>query len=113
MKIDFTVDRNYLPKKIHIIPDENENADTLHEMSQHLYIKNPVPEFTENARKGKYNHLSDPEYEKILCVMKRLNLLFMKEDGKTSLPEQNIFDLLVILLDEYMLNRHSESSRIV
>ena len=113
MKIDFNVDQNYLPKKIHIIPDENENADTLHEMSQHLFIRNPVLEFAEDAKNGKYNHLSDREYEKLLSVMKRLSLLFLREDGKTSLPEQNVFDLLVALLYEYMLNRHSESSRIV
>lgn len=113
MKIDFTVDQNYLPKRIHIVPDGYENPDTLHEMSQHLYIKNPVLKFTEDAKNGKYNHLSDREYEKLLCIFKRLSLLFIMDDGKTSLPERNVFDLLVALLYEYMLNRHSESSRIV
>lgn len=113
MKIKFSVDQDYLPKKIHIIPSEDENADMLHEMSQNLYITNPVPEFIEDVKNGRYNHISDLEYDKILSVMKRLGLLFMMEDGQTSFPSKNIFDLLVALLYEYMLNRHLESSRIL
>lgn len=102
MKINFTIDKNYLPKKIRIIPDEHENTDTLHEMSRHLYIANPVLEFSDNAKKGEYDKLSDPEYERILSMMKRLNRLFIKKGNEKSLPAMNVFDLLVALLYKYM-----------
>ena len=113
MKIDFTLDKHYLPEKIHIVSEQGENRDWLHTVSRNLIITNPVFEFTEHARSGDFNDLSDLDYEKVLSVMKRLSLLFMMGDGKTTLPGLNIFYLLEALLYEYMLNNHTESSRII
>lgn len=113
MKIEFTLDENYLPDKIRIAAEAGENKNWLHEVSRDLRIACPVGEFVEQVRLGRCNNFSDLDYEKVLSVMKRLSLLFMMGDGKTVLPSANVFDLLVVLLREYMLNHHNESSRIL
>ena len=113
MKIDFTLDEFYLPDKIRIAAQAGENKNWLHAVSRNLRIENPVGEFVENVRLGKCNNFSDLEYEKVLSVMQRLSLLFIMGDRKTILPTINVFELLVVLLREYMLNNHNESSRII
>ena len=113
MKIDYGLDKYYLPKKIHIIPSENEDPDVLHNMSTRLQILNPSLDFANAVKSGLYDKYSDEEYEKMLAVAKRLNLLFYSEKEKKALPSINIFDLTIRLLYEYMLNQHCEASRIL
>ena len=38
MKIEYGLDRYFLPKKIHIVPSANEDIDVLHSMSSRLRI---------------------------------------------------------------------------
>lgn len=113
MKIEYGLDRYFLPKKIHIVPSANEDIDVLHSMSSRLRIENPSIEFASFAHKGLYDKYSDEEYEKLLAVAKRLNLLFYSKEEKRPEANINIFDLLVRLLYEYMLNNHAEASKIL
>ena len=113
MKIDYGLDRYFLPKKIHIVPSANEDIDVLHSMSSRLRIENPSIEFASFAPKGLYDKYSDEEDEKLLAVAKRLNLLFYSKEEKRPEANINIFDLLVRLLYEYMLNNHDDESRIL
>ena len=113
MKIDYDLDRHCLPKTLHIIPSKNEDPDFLHNMSVRLMIENPSLDFASAAKAGQFDRFSDIEYEKLLAVAKRLNLLFFSEKDKKVLPSINIFDLTIRLLYEYMLNQHNEASRIL
>lgn len=113
MKIEYGLDRYCLPKKIHIVPSASEDIDVLHSISSRLRIENPSIEFANAAKLGLYNKYSDAEYEKMLAVAKRLNLLFYSKEEKRPESNINIFDLLVRLLYEYMLNNHNEASRIL
>ncbi len=113
MKIDYNLDRYCLPKTIHIVPSANEDPDFLHNMSVRLMIENPSLDFASAAKAGQFDQYSDEEYEKMLAVAKRLNLLFFSEKEKKPMPTVNIFDLTIRLLYEYLLNQHSEASRIL
>ena len=113
MKIEYGIDRYFLPKKIHIVPSKDEDIEVLHSISSRLKIENPSIEFACFAHKGLYDKYSDEEYEKLLAIAKRLNLLFYSKEEKHPEANINIFDLLVRLLYEYMLNNHNEASRIL
>ena len=113
MQIEYELDRDCLPKKIHIIPSKHEDIDVLHSMSSRLRIENPSIEFASFAHSGLYDKYTDEEYEKMLAVAKRLNLLFYSKEEKRPEANINIFDLLVRLLYEYMLNNHDDESRIL
>lgn len=113
LKIEYGLDRYYLPKKIHIVPSANEDIDILHSISSRLLIENPSIEFASFAHQGLYDKYTDEEYEKMLAVAKKVNLLFYSKEEKRPEANINIFDLLVRLLYEYMLNNHSEASRIL
>ncbi len=113
MKLEYGLDRFYLPTKIHIIPSKGENPDFLHNMSMKMMIENPSIDFAQLAHEGYFEKYSDEEYEKMLAVAKRLNLLFYSEKNNKPMPEINIFDFTIRLLYEYMLNRHSEVSHIL
>ena len=113
MKIEYGLDRYFLPKKIHIVPSANEDIDVLHSMSSRLIIENPSLAFVNSAKQGLFDKYTDEEYEKILAVAKRLNSLFYSEKDNKPKANINIFDLLVRLLYEYMLNNHDDESRIL
>ena len=113
MKIEYSIDRYCQPKKIHIVPSPNEDIDVLHSISSRLIIENPSIEFVSAAKLGTFDKYNDEQYEKILAVAKRLNLLFYSKEKKRAEANINIFNLLVRLLYEYMLNNHNETSRIL
>lgn len=85
----------------------------LHNISSRLIIENPSLAFAKSAKQGAFDNFTDEEYEKILEVAKKLNSLFYSEKHNKTAPSINIFDLLVRLLYEYMLNTHNEASRIL
>lgn len=85
----------------------------LHNISSRLIIENPSLAFVNSAKQGLFNNFTDEEYEKILAVAKRLNSLFYSEKDNKPKANINIFDLLVRLLYEYMLNNHDDESRIL
>lgn len=113
MKLDYGLDRFYLPTKIHIIPSKDEDPDFLHNCSMKMMVENPSLDFANAAKAGAFDNYSDEEYEKLLAVAKRLNLLFYSEKDNKPLTAINIFDLTIRLLYEYMLNQHSEVSRVL
>lgn len=113
MQIEYELDRDCLPKKIHIIPSKHEDIEMLHNISSRLIIENPSLAFVNSAKQGLFNNFTDEEYEKILAVAKRLNQLFYSEKDNKPKANINIFDLLVRLLYEYMLNNHDDESRIL
>ena len=113
MQIEYELDRDCLPKKIHIIPSKHEDIEMLHNISSRLIIENPSLAFVNSAKQGLFNNFTDEEYEKILAVAKRLNSLFYSEKDNKPKANINIFDLLVRLLYEYMLNNHDAESRIL
>lgn len=113
MQIEYELDRDCLPKKIHIIPSKHEDIEMLHNISSRLIIENPSLSFVNSAKQGLFDKYTDEEYEKILAVAKRLNSLFYSEKDNKPKANINIFDLLVRLLYEYMLNNHDDESRIL
>lgn len=113
MQIEYEIDKDCLPKKIHIIPSKHEDIEMLHNISSRLIIENPSLAFVNSAKQGLFNNFTDEEYEKILAVAKRLNSLFYSEKDNKPKANINIFDLLVRLLYEYMLNNHDDESRIL
>ena len=110
IQIEYELDRYCLPKKVHIIPSIHEDVEMLHNISSRLIIENPTLAFADSAKQGVFDKYSDAEYEKILSVVKRLNLLFYSEKDNISKANINIFDLLVRLLYEYMLNNQNVDS---
>ena len=113
MKIEYSLDRYCLPKQIHIVPSLGEDVDVLHNMSSRLLIENPAIDFSKAAKAGLFDKYDDDEYDAMLSVIKRINLLFTPPKAELGAPAINIFDLLVQLLYEYMLNQHSEYSCII
>lgn len=113
MQIEYELDKDCLPKKIHIIPSKHEDIEMLHNISSRLIIENPSLAFVNSAKQGLFDKYTDEEYEKILAVAKRLNSLFYSEKDEKPKATINIFDLLVRLLYEYMLNNHDDESRIL
>lgn len=113
MQIEYVLDKDCLPKKIHIIPSKHEDIEMLHNISSRLIIENPSLAFVNSAKQGLFDKYTDDEYEKILAVAKRLNSLFYSEEDKKPKATMNIFDLLVRLLYDYMLDNPDDESRIL
>lgn len=113
MQIEYELDKDCLPKKIHIIPSKHEDIEMLHNISSRLIIENPSLAFVNSAKQGLFDKFTDEEYEKILAVAKRLNSLFYSEKDNKPKANINIFDLLVRLLYEYMLDNPNDESRIL
>lgn len=113
MRIEYGLDRYCLPTQIHIVPSEGEDPEMLHNMASRLIVDNPAIAFSDMVKAGKLNSYDDDEYEKLLAVVKRINLLFIPSNADKPVPQINLFNLTVRLLYEYMLNQHSESSRII
>ena len=113
MDIRYQLDRFYLPKTIHIVPSPNEDKNELARMSSRLIVANPAVAFAEAATNHQFDQLSDPEYDKLLAVASRLSLLFYDPKTGKSAHSLDLFSLTVRLLNEYMLNNHSEASHIL
>ena len=113
MQIEYELDRECLPKKIHIIPSKHEDIEMLHNISSRLIIENPSLAFVSSAKQGLFDKYTDEEYEKILAVAKKLNSLFYSEKDNKTAPSINIFDLLVRLLYDYMLDNPDDESLIL
>ena len=113
MKIKYSLDSTSLPKKISIIQSQDEDIAYLAEISKRLLIENPSLDFCSAAKLGLMDQYDDVQYQKMLTVAKRLNLLFYDEEKKRPLPEIGLFDLTIRLLYEYLLNHHDEESRTI
>ncbi len=114
MQIDYQMDHyTFLPSKLHILPSGYDDESMLKNAATRLRVDNPCIKFSEDAKAGKFDELSDLDYERALSVCKRLGLLFYDENGVKMSKDIGIFDLLTVLLWEYIINNHSEPSRII
>lgn len=111
MKLDFNLNEEFFPQNIRIVP-ENENPDLLHNIFIRFpEIRNPTITFTEAAKAGVYNQLSDEEYNAILNAIKSLNHLWFDKDKNKSMSSASIFELLIRLLDSYITRVQSDYIR--
>ncbi len=78
-------------------PEENESEDMLYQLAQMLRVQNPAISFTKEVKAGKYNYLSDDEYDIVLQRIKYISECFFNK-GEYS----NIFQLLVNAM-KYMM----------
>lgn len=113
MQIKYNLDKFYLPKTIHIVAGSNEDKDVLAQMKSRLIVDNPAVAFADAATNHEFDHLTDPEYDKLLAVASRLSLLFYDPQTGKAAQSLDLFSLSVRLLHEYMLNTHCEASRIL
>ncbi len=73
---------------INLVPEENEDADTLYQYSRLLSVKNPAVAFSRRAQAGEFKALNDEEYYRILD---RIKAFCAKFYGKEL--DRNIFQL--------------------
>ena len=72
MKCEFIYNDNGELKEFRFVPEKNEDEAELYRLSRLLAVKNPAVVFSENAKKGLYNAISDEDYEDML---KRVSLI--------------------------------------
>ena len=95
-----------MPTKIRIIPSEGGDSDWLHNMAVKMNVENPAIAFTAAAKEGPLNEYDDDQYDKLLQVIKRLNLLlFVPPESDKPEASINIYDvsISIILLREILL----------
>ena len=100
MKLSLEIDEAHVTG-FKILLEDNEDDAYFNRLSKELLIKNPAIEFSEDAKQGKYNDLSDEEYEKLLQEVKLFCTLFQNEDEK-NIPYINVFELTEKLLNVYL-----------
>ncbi|MCR5502153.1 MAG: hypothetical protein K6F53_04035 [Lachnospiraceae bacterium] len=87
MKFDLNYDdENFLD--LMIAPEMRENPDTLHDYAGRLKIRNPALDFAEMAKAGRFNDMSDEDYEIALRRIKTVSSFFSNK------PDANIFHIL-------------------
>ncbi len=108
MKIDFTLSESYYPKNVRIIP-ELEVPDTLHELAMQLPdIVNPAIIFSKETHDGKYNDLTDEDFEAAIHAIKSLQTFWYDPEGKKNNQYITVFDLLIKLLEEFLRRSMSD-----
>ena len=81
-----------------LVPGKDDNPDYLYNLSKKLLVVNPAVQFTEAAKAGKFNDVTDPEYYVLLARIKYIAKLFFN----TTQYDQNIF-MLASLMMEHIL----------
>ena len=94
MKFDFEYDDDITLKSLVLLPDKEEDADELYVLSRQLPVTNPAIVFTEKAKRGDFNAISDSDYQKILDRTKLISTHIFN-----SQPSINIFRLAVSLME--------------
>ncbi len=72
-----------------IEPGVKEDADMLHNYANNLVLKNPAVTFSEMAKAGQFNTMSDEDYQFALQKIKLVSTEFFDSE-----PEANIFHVL-------------------
>jgi hypothetical protein len=85
-----------------IEPTATEDADTLHNYANNLVLKNPAITFSEMAKAGLFNDMSDEDYKVALENVKLVSSEFFE-----SKPEVNIFHVLDRALCYFLNQDHS------
>ena len=93
-------------------PEECEKPDVLHNYSKLLKVKNPAVTFSESAKQGAYDSLTDEEYVKYLNIVKMFSNRFFKAQA-----DRNIFSLVAdmadYILDNEIEKQHAEDKEIL
>ena len=109
MNISYYITEDTFPQKACIIPSANEDSDILHNIAIQLpHITNPGITFSEEVKEGKYDELSDDEYDFQIYVCKELGKLWNDSETGKGARSITIFELLVRLLDIYIKNARLE-----
>ncbi len=87
MHFEIQMDRRRLTGVV-IRPDESEDADTLHNYASTLKVKNAAVTFSEMARTGAFDDMSDEQYKTALEKIKTVSSFF---DNKC---DANVFHIL-------------------
>lgn len=98
MKCDFIYSDNGELECFRFVPDKGEDEAELYRLSRLLTVKNPAVVFSENAKKGLYNAISDEDYENML---KRVSLVtyFCFDHSMEVNPVKLAARLMELLLD--------------
>ncbi len=92
MRFDYIYDGDELSWS-QLQPEENEDPDELYRYSRVLLVENPALFFTEKAKKGVFNYLSDEEYDVVLQRFKLISeRIFCKK------PRINIFKAFDLMM---------------
>lgn len=111
MQLDFNLNDNNYPQNVRILPG-NADSDRLHDIVVRLPdIENPSLCFSTDVRSGKYNDMTDEEFEAMLHAMKSLNALWFDRNEKKTLPSAGVFDLLIRLIENYIQHAMSEYNK--
>lgn len=109
MNIIYYITEDTFSQKACIIPSANEDPDILHNIAIQLpHITNPCIIFSEEVKEGKYDELSDDEYDLQIYVCKELGKLWNDSETGKGARSITIFELLVRLLDIYIENARFE-----
>ena len=83
--------------------------DTLHELAMQLPdIINPAIIFSKETHDGKYNDLTDEDFEAAIHAIKSLQTFWYDPEEKKNNQFITVFDLLVKLLEEFLRRSMSE-----
>ncbi len=91
-----------------IWPDQGEDEEELHNLSQKLFITNPCKDINNRDSHGAFNHLSDVQHSIYLSKIRRLYHLFKPNGSLSYRPiglgaeRSNIFLLLESIINAYM-----------
>ncbi len=84
-----------------IEPDVNEDANMLHNYANTLVLKNPALTFSEMAKAGMFNNMSDEDYRDALD-----NVKFISKEFFDSKSKANIFHVLDKALSYVLSQEH-------
>ena len=93
MWLKYSLDKDFLPAHIHIMPSVGEAPTNLHNISSRLIIDNPAVQFTTDAKAGLYNQYSDEDYAKMLQAYSSSKNLHLPSIFSGPLP--SLADLLL------------------
>lgn len=105
MYFNLSYDDNGNVTDIVLKPGINEEADKLHDYSCILKVKNPALDFSEMAKAGVFDEITDEEYEKAITKIKDIS-----KNCFDNSSEVNIFRLVVALMKHIMCENMEEVS---
>lgn len=108
MQLDFFLNEEYFPQNVRILPD-GANPDLLHKIVQNLpEIQNPAIAFSQKAKDGIYDDMSDEEFQAMLHATKEVSMLWNDPRTQKKMSSATVFDLLIRLFEHYLHRAMSE-----
>ena len=85
--------------RVIIKPDDHEDPDTLHNYSKVLQVCNPVIQFVQQAKAGKFDAYNNEDYDILLASIKEFDKLFFRKAARV-----NVFRLLADMTEYIFQN---------